>query len=126
MAKTKHSTTRRAKKMPAATPEQRKAMTFPAVKVSFEHTNDDWALAHLPRVRLATLILQRDDMVLEKLMAGFVKDGIAPEMMDGLCMTKEHLKSLAELCDVALARSFCVLERLGYNPANPPPETRMH
>ena len=121
----KSKTSRRAKKMPA-TPEQRKAMTFPALKVSFEHTNDDWAITYLPRVRLATLILQRDDMVLEKLMAGFVKDGLAPEMMDGLCMTKEHLKSLVELCDVALARSFCVLERLGYNPDNPPTETRMH
>ena len=81
-------TSRHAKKMPAATPEQRKAMTFPALKVSFEHTNDDWAITYLPRVRLATLILQRDDMVLEKLMAGFVKDGLAPDMMDGLCMTK--------------------------------------
>jgi hypothetical protein len=60
-------TSRHAKKMPAATPEQRKAMTFPALKVSFEHTNDDWAITYLPRVRLATLILQRDDMVLEKL-----------------------------------------------------------
>jgi hypothetical protein len=121
----KSKTSRLAKKMPA-TPEQRKAMTFPAVKVSFEHTNDDWALAHLPRVRLATLILQRDDMVLEKLMAGFVKDGLVPEMLEGLCKTKEHLKFLVEFCDVALARSFCVLERLGYDPETELPETKMH
>ena len=51
-------TSRRAKKMPAATPEQRKAMTFPAVKVSFKHTNDDWAITYLPRVRVATLLLR--------------------------------------------------------------------
>jgi hypothetical protein len=35
-----------------------------------------------PRARAATLILQRDDKALEKLMANFVK-GITPDMLDG-------------------------------------------
>jgi hypothetical protein len=119
-------TSRLAKKMSAATPEQRKAMTFASVNLPFNWTNDDWGLTFLPRVRAATLSLQRDDKALEKFMADIVKDGMAPELLDGWILTRDHLKCLVEVCDVALKRSFIVLERLGYDPETELPETKMH
>lgn len=115
-----------ARKEPSATPEQRKAMTFAAVNLPFNWTNDDWGLTFLPRVRVATVILQQDDKALEKIMAGMVKDGLVPDILDGWIRTRDHLKALTEFCDVALQRSFVVLERLGYNPENELPETKMH
>jgi hypothetical protein len=122
----KSKTSRLAKKMSAATPEQRKAMTFAAVNLPFNWTNDDWGLTFLPRVRVATISLQRDDKALEKFMADIVKDGMAPELLDGWIRTRDHLKGLAEVCNVALQRSFIVLERLGYDPKTELPETKMH
>ena len=119
-------TSRLTKKMSAATPEQRKEMTFAAVNLPFNWTNDDWGLTFLPRVRVATLSLQRDDKALENFMAGIVKDGMAPELLDGWICTRDHLKGLVEVCDVALKRSFIVLERLGYDPETELPETKMH
>jgi len=46
-------------------------------------------------------------------------------MLEGWCETKKHLECLIKVCDVALNRSFLVLERLGYGPDNPPPDMRV-
>ncbi len=110
----------------AATAEQRSAMTFAAIRPKFSWTNEDWSLAFLPRVRLALLALNHDDKSLERFMSGVVKEGIVPDMLDGWVETKEHLRGLAEMLDTALTRSFIVLERLGYDPENPPPDSKMH
>jgi hypothetical protein len=56
-------------------------------------------------------------------MVGVVKTGAVPGMLESSCVTKDHLKSLAEMLDIALTRSFLVLERLGYEPNKPPPDT---
>ena len=113
------------KKQPA-TPEQRAAMTFPAVDVRFDWTNENWGLAFLPRVRIATLALQRDDKALQEFMAHLAKKGLVPDLLEGWCITKEHLKTLTKMLDMVTARSFVVLERLGYTPDNPPPESRVN
>jgi hypothetical protein len=47
---------------------------------------------------------------------------MAPEILEGLCHTKQELSDLAKLLDVAISRIFLVLERLGYDPDNPPPD----
>jgi hypothetical protein len=110
----------------AATQAERDAMTFAGMEIEFDWTNDDWALAHLPHVRIATLILQRDHVALKEMMEGIAKEGLAPDMLENLTTTKHHLAALAEILDKALLRSFLVMERLGYSPDNSPPERPMH
>lgn len=98
------------------------AMTFPAVDAEFSWGNDEWALAHLPKVRIASLLLQRDDTALAATIGEMAKAGIVPEMLDGICVTKDHIEALVKMLDAALTRSFVVLERLGYSPDFPPSE----
>lgn len=98
------------------------AMTFPAVETEFNWSNDEWALAHLPKVRIASLLLQRDDVGLADTIGKMTKAGIVPEMLDGLCVTKDHLEALVKLLETAITRSFVVLERAGFSPDFPPSE----
>lgn len=99
---------------------------FSAIDVRFEWTNDAWGLAHLPNVRVASLLLQRDDVALEETVGSMVKAGLMPDTLEGMSTTKEHLEALVELLRAALTRSFVVLERLGYSPDLPPPEHPVH
>ena len=102
-----------------------KDMQFPAVDVQFDWSNERWALAHLPHVRIATLMLQRDDVELTETIDGLVKAGCVSEMLDGFCDTKDHVKAIVELLDAALTRSFIALERLGFTP-DAPPENKLN
>jgi hypothetical protein len=99
---------------------------FDGADIKFEWTNQAWGLAHLPNVRMASLLLQRDDEALTETLARMVKAGVVPDMLEGLCTTKEHLEALVDLLRAALTRSFVVLERLGYSPDVPPPEHAVH
>jgi hypothetical protein len=110
----------------AATQEQRNAMRFEKIKLHFDWTNEDWAAAWLPWVRLAAAQVELDDVKLERLMAGLVKDGEAPNLLEGWSRLKAHLQAVVKLSDVALDRSFLVLERLGYSPDNLPPDQPVH
>ena len=111
-------------KVAAATQEQRDAMRFERIKAHFDWTNDDWSNTWLPWVRAAAMYVESDDAELKQLMADFVKSGEAPSMLEGLSELKAHLGALVKLSDVALNRSFLVLEQLGYSPENPPPTSR--
>ena len=71
----------------AATLEARKAIAFKALKAKFDWTNDDWVMTFLPRIRMAVLFLQRDREGCEDLMGKIVKEGLAPDMMEGWCGT---------------------------------------
>jgi hypothetical protein len=42
------------------------------------------------------------------------------------CSTKEHLEALAKMIGTVLHRHFIVLERLGYDPDNPPPDAKLN
>jgi hypothetical protein len=92
---------------------------------AFDWTNDEWALAFLPPIRLATLHLAHDDKTLEELMSALAKAGAVPEVFESWAQTRDELRALIELLDAALARSVVALERLGYSPDNPPPETTL-
>jgi len=120
-AKSKYSA-----KGPAATQEQRDAMRFKRIKARFDWTNEDWANTWLPWVRLAAVTIEADDAELKEIMADAVKTGKVPNTLDGWCELKAHLHGLVKLSDIALNRSFLVLERLGYSPENPPPETKVN
>jgi hypothetical protein len=108
------------------TQAERNALQFEAIKAEFDWSNDEWATTWLPWVRVAAVHVAGDHDKLKKLMADFVKDGEASNLLEGLSRTKKHLVALAKLIDTALSRSFLVLERLGYSPDNPPPETRVN
>jgi hypothetical protein len=97
------------------------ALTFEGLDLPFNHTNEDWALANLVKVRMASLMLRDNDTQLTRKMDEMARAGIVPEMLDGLVDTKEHLEALVKLIDTALARAFVCLERLGYSPDLPPP-----
>jgi hypothetical protein len=106
------------------TQEARDAMQFNAIKAEFDWSNDDWASTWLPWVRVAAVHVGGDQDKLKDLMADFVKDGEAANILEGLTRTKMHLEALYKLVDAALMRSFLVLERLSYSPDNPPPDSR--
>ena len=71
----------------------------------------------------AHAILCRDHDNLEKHMKTIVESGQAQTLLEGLTRTKDQLEILRKAMDAALMRSFLVLERLGYSPDNPPPES---
>jgi hypothetical protein len=98
-------------------------MTFQGVKINVDWTNQEWAAAHLPFVRLAAVALEKDDKELQAAFADMAKGGVVPDLLESWCRTKQHLKALVKGLEAALARSFLVLDRLGYTPDNPPPDS---
>lgn len=101
-------------------------ITFDAVDIKFEHSNEQWALAHLPQVRIASILVNKNERDITETIDRMAKQGIAPELLDGLIDTRDHLKAIVEFIDVALARSFYALDRLGYTPDDPPTDERVH
>ena len=95
---------------------------FDAIDARFEYGNEEWALANLPKIRIASHMLQRNDIELADSISKMVTGGIVPDTLDGLIATRDHMKALAEMIDVALTRSFVVLDRLGFSPDCPPPD----
>lgn len=89
-------------------------VAFNAIDMPFDWTNEDWALAHLPWVRVAAVILRKDRSELAGVVSRMVQDGIAPDILESLASTKIHLEMLVDLLDTALARQFTVLDQLGY------------
>lgn len=97
-----------------------KEMTFSAIEVPFDWTNAQWARQNLTHVRIAALLVRRDDVDRTETMNRTVEAGIVNEMLDYFCETKDHLKAVVALLDAALARSFIALERLGFTAGAPP------
>jgi hypothetical protein len=108
-----------------ATPEQRKAITFKGKKVKFNWPNEEWVAEFLLPVRLAVAALEKNDRALEGVIREF-REGDIPDLLDGLTHTKRHLQALAKMIDTVLHRHFIVLERLGYEPDNPPPDAKLN
>jgi len=105
-----------------ATQAERDAMSFEPIPIKFNWTNENWALAHLPKVRLASVLLAETPEGLQEKFEHITKANMAPELLEGLCEAKQQFTDMAKLLDVAISRSFLVLERLGYGPDNPPPD----
>lgn len=89
-------------------------------------TNDEWARVNLPVVRIALVMLERDDVSHQAALASLIKSGAIPDILDGMVNARENFSALAKVIDAALARSFLVLERLGYSPDSPPPDGIVH
>ena len=100
-------------------------MIFKGKKVKFDWTNEDWAAAFLPTVRIAVAMLEKDEKEFEEAIGKVVRDGVVPDLLDGLTNTKEHLEALASMIGTVLNRHFIVLEKLGYDlDNNPPPDVK--
>lgn len=97
-------------------------ITFEGIDLPFKYSNEEWSLSNLPWVRVASVLVGYDDREMTDRMDAMVSAGIAPEMLEGLTNTKDHLEALAKVLDVALCRSFMALERLGFTPESPPPD----
>lgn len=94
---------------------------FEGIEFPFNFTNEEWALANLTWVRAASLLVRDDDREMASKMESMVRAGLVPDLLDNIAETKDHLATIVKLLDVALSRSFVVLERLGYSPDLPPP-----
>jgi hypothetical protein len=108
-----------------ATQAERDALTFKPIPIPerFLGTNEEWALAHLPHVRMAAVMLAETPESLQDVIKEMAEDGHAPALLDGWCWAKQEMLDLAKLLDVAISRSLLMLERLGYDPEkNPPPD----
>src|SRR5262245_383458 len=106
------------KTIQAATPGERAATPVDAANGSFDA--EKWATC-LTAVRLATLLLKRDDQEFEEVFSEIVAKSDAPDVLDAWCTAQEDLRDMIELLDTVLKKSFSVLERLGYSPDNLPP-----
>jgi hypothetical protein len=109
----------------AATLTERNAIAFKGEQIDFNWTNEEWALTHLPMVRAATVVLRMDRHEVTEAMRRTVASGSAPDMLEGMTVTKKHLAALVDALDAALMRQFLCLEALGYSPENLPPESPM-
>lgn len=107
---------------PAATQAERDALSFEAIDAPFKWSNEDWSRAHLPWLRMASAFIQEDAGVMQARFAELAPHGVLPGALDMMCATRQHLLDCAQIIDVAVTRSFLVLERLGYSPENPPPD----
>jgi hypothetical protein len=105
-----------------ATQAERDAITFEAIHLPFPGTNEEWALNHLPQFRVALVMLGLERDKLKESIAALVEGGQAPNFLESLCVVQQKFTDMAKFMDVALARSFLMLERLGYGPDNPPPD----
>jgi hypothetical protein len=93
----------------------RTATTFEGQDLPFRWTNDEWAQQFLPHIRAATASLSKNDRELQEIMEKIAGDGLAPQLLQDWCETRDHLTHLCRFLDVALARSGFVLERHGYD-----------
>src|SRR5258705_4276115 len=73
-----------------ATQEERNAMTFAPINAEFDWTNEDWALTHLPVVRLALATVGHDDRGPEGVMSNIARAGGAVGLLDSFASTKQH------------------------------------
>jgi hypothetical protein len=105
------------------TQEERNAVRWKAINADFDWSNDEWAKEWLPWVRLAVACLHQDDVELTQGAGPLIKDGLMSDLLDGLTKTKRHLDGLTETVSAALHRMFLAVERHGYGPDNPPPDT---
>jgi hypothetical protein len=80
---------RRKRRHRSMTQTERDALQFEAIKAEFGWSNDEWAATWLPWVRVAAVHVTGDHDKLKELMADFVKDGEASNVLEGLSRTKE-------------------------------------
>jgi hypothetical protein len=111
---------------PPATPEERAAINFEAIKAEFDWSNDEWAAMWLPWVRIAAMHVGGDRAQLKQAIRHIIEIGEAQNILEGLARTQKHLGALSKLMEAALTRMFVVLEELGYSPDNPPPDSRVN
>ncbi|MEY9593680.1 hypothetical protein ABIA06_005971 [Bradyrhizobium yuanmingense] len=78
------------------TQEERDALQFEAIKAEFDWSNDEWAATWLPWVRLAAIHVAGDQDKLKELMADFVKDGEAGNILEGLTRTRNAPRDIAQ------------------------------
>ncbi len=99
--------------------QHKKGDEFEAVDIEFDHSNEVWAESCLAYVRLAASFLKLDKPLLEKAVGRLLARDAEhfTETLDNLGRTSEHLKSLADLIDVALARIAVVQDQVD----KPPP-----
>jgi hypothetical protein len=98
----------------ATKPAKHKTDKLSATDAEFDWTNSEWARNFLPQIRVASLIVQRDDKALEKVMKAYIENGTVTELLEAWCDTAEHLESVSKLVDCAMERSITVLRSLGY------------
>jgi hypothetical protein len=70
----------------------------------------------LARIRLASALVAHDDDELLALFQELIPEGVVPDMLEGLALTRRHVETLHALLNATLTRSFAVLERCGYGP----------
>jgi hypothetical protein len=100
--------------MKKAKPAKHKTARFPAIDAKFDWSNEEWARTFLPQIRVASLVVQRDDKALYKIMDGYIENGSVTELLEAWCDAADHLESVTELLNCAMERSVTVLRRLGY------------
>ena len=103
---------------------EREAMTVSAQEFEFMWTNRDWSERFLEYVRLAVVIVNKNDRELGRAVGGLAKRGLMADLIKEWILTKDQ--ALATLCDTAVCRSSRVMQQLGYSSDDPPPEQSTH
>ena len=88
-------------------------MAGSAQEFEFIWTNRDWSERFLEYVRLAALIVKKDDRELGKAVGGLAERGLMTDLIQEWILTRDHFKDLTTLCDTAVWRSTQVMQQLG-------------
>lgn len=88
-------------------------------ELRFNWTNDEWANAHLPTVRIAAILCASDATSTSKEIANLHSaDGVVPELLREFTRVRDHLKEMMSMIDAAQARMMtyaaCHGEKLSY------------
>jgi hypothetical protein len=82
--------------------------------IQFDWANDEWAATHAPALRIASLILARNDRELQRMLRAVDETGEMEALLELLMQTHAHIAALDKMLTAALARSAAVLERMGH------------
>ena len=84
----------------AETAAERKAMAGSAQEFEFIWTNRDWSERFLEYVRLAALIVKKDDRELGKAVGGLAERGLMADLIQEWILTGDHFKDLAPVVKI--------------------------
>lgn len=101
-----------------ATQAERDATMFKPIPGALP-CRDEWE-RYLPTIRTAELLLGLSPEELKLSFTKLAATASAANWLELLAETKHDIEVVAKMLDATLARSFLVLERLGYSPDNPP------
>jgi hypothetical protein len=86
----------------------------PVASLEFDWPELEWTATHMPALKVAARLLQRNDRELQRTLREIDEAGALWETLEMLDQTQRHIAALDKMVLAALTRSCLVLERMGH------------